>query len=60
MGKCFVCLSEGSGSCRSNVSYEIVCDRDGCKDEYIGETSQNSVCRRTEKGSKWRKRLSAC
>ena len=40
---CFVCMSEGSGNCRkSNVSYEIVCDRVGCKDVYIGETSRNA------------------
>ena len=47
--KCFVCMSEGSGSCRScNVGYEIVCTRDGCKDLYIGETSRNGVCRGKE------------
>ena len=46
---CFVCISVGSGSCRkSNVSYEIVCDRDGCKDVYIGETSRNAACRGRE------------
>ena len=40
---CFVCMSEGSGNCRrSNVSYEIVCDRVGCKDVYIEETSRNA------------------
>ena len=46
---CFVCMSEGSGNCRrSNVSYEIVCDRVGCKDVYIGETSRNAFCRGRE------------
>ena len=46
---CFVCVSEGSGNCRrSNVSYEIVCDRVGCKDVYIGETSRNAFCRGRE------------
>ena len=34
--KCFVCVPEGIGNRRmSNVSYEIVCDRVGCKDVYI-------------------------
>ena len=47
--KCFVCVPEGSGNCwMSNVSYEIVCDRVGCKDVYIGETCGNAFCRGRE------------
>ena len=47
--KCFVCMSEGSGNCRRcNVSYEIVCTREGCKNVYIGETSRNAFCRGKE------------
>ena len=47
--KCFVCISEGKGNCkRSNVSYEIVCTREGCESVYIGETCRNGYCRGRE------------
>ena len=42
-----MCISYGIGGCwTSNVSYEIVCNRDGCKDEV--QTSQYTACRGRE------------
>ena len=47
--KCFVCLSDGKGNCRrSNVSYEIVCNRSSCEYMYIGETGRNAMMRGRE------------
>ena len=46
---CFVCASEGKGNCRrSNITYVIECTRQGCKYQYIGETSRNGISRGKE------------
>ena len=46
---CFVCCSEGKGNCRrANVTYVIECTRQGCKYQYIGETSRNGISRGRE------------
>ena len=45
-GECFVCDSQGRGNCKKeNITYEIVCMREGCKHKYIGESSRNAKTR---------------
>ena len=47
--KCFVCMSQGKGNCRrSNVTYLIECTRQGCRYQYVGETSRNGISRGKE------------
>ena len=47
--KCFVCMSDGKGNCRRcNVTYEVVCTRQGCNYVYQGETSRNALVRGRE------------
>ena len=46
---CFVCESGGKGNCkRDNVTYEVVCERDGCNHVYIGESCRNAYSRGRE------------
>ena len=47
--RCLVCMSGGTGNSRKcNVTYEILCTRQGCKYIYQGETCRNALVRGCE------------
>ena len=40
---CFICATGGKGNCRrENVTYEIVCQEEGCGRKYVGETARTA------------------
>ena len=47
--ECFMCESGGKGNCRKeNITYELVCTREGCGHKYIGESARNAKMRGKE------------